>query len=174
MTHLKYKGLQQQHKITSRDLRVRFVSPTSFEAYEQKQIIASKVEIYKAVTEQEEFSKTLAMGKYLKMTDEEIEENFKNLEEEKLRLALIEYKIKKVEADGTIKSKDDYQKVTDLITKRADQARREREEAEEKEEKEEEPEEPEETPEEETPEEEPEEAPEETPPEEEPYTPPTK
>jgi hypothetical protein len=54
------------------------------------------MDAYKAVVDQEEFSKINAMKKILKMTDEEIDENFKNLIKEKQYVALADYYANKI------------------------------------------------------------------------------
>jgi len=49
------------------------------------------MDTYKAIVDQEEFSKTVAMKQILGMTDDEIEENFKSLIKEKQWVQLGDY-----------------------------------------------------------------------------------
>ena len=55
--------------------------------------------MYKSISENEEFSKTLAMKKFLNMTDNEIEENWIELEKDQIRTKLIEAKADAVVED---------------------------------------------------------------------------
>lgn len=58
------------------------------------------MDTYKAVVDQEELSKINAMKKILKMTDEEIDQNFLNLIKEKQLVALADYYADKIGDDN--------------------------------------------------------------------------
>ena len=55
---------------------------------------------YKAIVDQEEFSKILAMKKILGMSDDEIEENFRSLIKEKQLVQLGDYYAEKLNSEG--------------------------------------------------------------------------
>jgi len=100
-THLKLKGLWDQHKLKESDIKVVFVPPSSFELYEQQKILESKLNNYSNIADREEFSIELAMKKYLNMSDEEILTNNNQVEKEILRRAIIEFKKNNIEDHGT-------------------------------------------------------------------------
>lgn len=56
--------------------------------------------IYKSVVDQEEFSKIVAMKKFLGYTDADIEENFRSLIEEKQRTQLADWYAEKINSEG--------------------------------------------------------------------------
>ena len=58
------------------------------------------MDTYKAIVDQEEFSKTVAMKQILGMTDDEIEENFKSLIKEKQWVQLGDYYAEQLNSEG--------------------------------------------------------------------------
>lgn len=100
ITNLKLIGLWKQYKLKESDFSVDFVTPILYDLYQQQKMIGAKMDAYKAVVDQEEFSKIIAMKKILKMTDEEIDENFKNLIKEKQLVALADYYSDKISDDN--------------------------------------------------------------------------
>lgn len=100
LTHLHLTGLIEKLNIDESFFDIHFVNPLSYELYEQSRILMQRIEMYKAVTEDgETFSKTIAMKKYLNFTNNEIEENWLELEREKIRMKLIEAKSEVVVED---------------------------------------------------------------------------
>ena len=99
MTHLTLTGILDKLKIDESFFDLHFVNPLSFELFEQGRVLAQRVEMYKSISENEEFSKTLAMKKFLNMTDNEIEENWIELEKDQIRTKLIEAKADAVVED---------------------------------------------------------------------------
>jgi predicted nucleotidyltransferase len=100
LTHLKLTGLKEKLNIDESFFDIHFVNPLSYELYEQARILMQRIEMYKAVTEDgETFSKTIAMKKYLNFTNDEVEENWLELEREKIRMKLIEAKSEAVVED---------------------------------------------------------------------------
>ena len=96
ITNLKLIGLWKQYKLKESDFSVDFVTPILYDLYQQQKMIGAKMDAYKTVVDQEEFSKIIAMKKILKMTDEEIDENFKNLIKEKQLVQLADYYANKI------------------------------------------------------------------------------
>ena len=100
LTHLKLTGLDEKLGVDESFFDIHFVNPLSYELYEQGRVLQQRIEMYKAITEDgETFSKTIAMQKYLNFTSDEIEENWKELEKEAIRKALIEAKAQAVADD---------------------------------------------------------------------------
>lgn len=99
-THLKLKGLWKQHQLKDDDIKLTFVPPAAFELYEQQKILQLKISNYDAIVAHEEFSRSLAMRKYLGMTDDEVKENYRQLEQDKIQTALIEFKVNNVTSTG--------------------------------------------------------------------------
>ncbi len=100
-THLKLKGLWHQHKIKENDIKVVFVPPSSFELYEMQKLLEVKLSNYSNVVGNDEFAKEPAMKKYLNMSEDEITANNNQLEKEKIRTAMIAFKVANIEDHGT-------------------------------------------------------------------------
>lgn len=100
LTHLQLTGLTEKLNVDESFFDIHFVNPLSYELYEQSRVLMQRIEMYKAVTEDgETFSKTIAMKKYLNFTNDEVEENWLELEKEKIRMKLIEAKSEAVVED---------------------------------------------------------------------------
>lgn len=98
MTHLKLKKLWTED-MTTRDITVKFVPPSSFELFQSSKVLQNKLANYTAMAVQEEFSKSLLMKKYLGWTDDEIRQNFKMAKDDVIRSGKLEHiKAKVVEA----------------------------------------------------------------------------
>ena len=102
-THLKLKGLWEEHKIKENDIKVVFVAPSSFELYEQQKLLELKLNNYASIADREEFSNELAQKKYLNMSEEEIITNNNQVEKEILRTARTEWQKSNIEDHGTPK-----------------------------------------------------------------------
>lgn len=94
-THLKLKGLWEQHKLQDRDFKIKFAPPTAFTIYEQMKLAEIRFNMYDLAAAHEELSQTLCQRKYLGWTDDEIEENWTMLEAERIRKATIERNVAK-------------------------------------------------------------------------------
>lgn len=92
ITHLILTKQWEQLGLNESFFDIHFVNPLSFELFEQGRVLAQRVEMYNSLSESDEFSKTLAMKKYLNMSDAEIEENWLELEKDTIRQKLIEAK----------------------------------------------------------------------------------
>lgn len=74
--------------------------PSLFDLYNNQQILETKMNSYKAIVDNEEFSKMTAMKKILGYSDADVEENFKNLAKEKCLTEVAEYWSGKVSSEG--------------------------------------------------------------------------
>ena len=99
ITDLKLVGLWKKYNMRESDFDISFVSPILYDLYQQQKMIGAKMDCYEKVVESEEFSKIIAMKNILKMTDEEIDENFKMLIKEKQLVALADYFSDKISDD---------------------------------------------------------------------------
>jgi len=113
MTHLKLVGLWDQYGLNSRQFNIKFNPPSAFELYMQQKLINLKVDNYKKFSESPEFSKDLAMLKYLKLSETEIEENHARVKKEQIRAAILAKEIEDAVAE--------YSKKKELQQKQAEQ-----------------------------------------------------
>ena len=99
-THLQLKGLWDEYKIQERDISIVFTPPSNFERYEQQQRLANQINMYTKLADRTEFSKTLAMKRYLNYTEQDIQDNWKALEEETIKQAMIQNKAQEIGKSG--------------------------------------------------------------------------
>lgn len=92
MVNLQLQGQLERLNIDDSFFDIHFVNPLSYELFEQGRVLAQRIEMYKSITENEGFSKELAMKKYLNFTDDDIEDNWVALEKETIRQKLIDAK----------------------------------------------------------------------------------
>ena len=92
IVNLQLQGQLKRLNIDESFFDIHFVNPLSYELFEQGRVLAQRIEMYKSITENEGFSKELAMKKYLNFTDDDIEDNWVALEKEIIRQKLIEAK----------------------------------------------------------------------------------
>lgn len=97
---LKLRGLWDKYKLKESDITVEFAPPILYNIYERQKLVTAQMDTYKAVVDQEEFSKTIAMKKLLGMTDDEIEENFRELTKEKMQIQLADWYADKLNSEG--------------------------------------------------------------------------
>lgn len=100
ITHLKLLGIWKQYSLKESDFTIDFVTPILYDLYQTQKLVTAKMDTYKAVVDQEELSKINAMKSILKMTDEEIDQNFRNLIKEKQLVALADYYADKISDDN--------------------------------------------------------------------------
>lgn len=99
IVNLQLQGQLKRLNIDESFFDIHFVNPLSYELFEQGRVLAQRIEMYKSITENEGFSKELAMKKYLNFTDDDIEDNWVALEKEIIRQKLIEAKADAVVED---------------------------------------------------------------------------
>lgn len=92
IVNLQLQGQLKRLNIDESFFDIHFVNPLSYELFEQGRVLAQRIEMYKSITENEGFSKELAMKKYLNFTDDDVEDNWVALEKEIIRQKLIEAK----------------------------------------------------------------------------------
>ena len=102
ITHLKLRDIWDKYELNEADLNIEMVRPSLYDYYNNQQIVEIKMNTYKAIIDNEEFSKITAMKKILGYTDVDIEENFKNLAKEKCLTQLAEYWSGKLDSEGPV------------------------------------------------------------------------
>ncbi len=100
-THLRLTGLWDKFKLNRRMFNILFTPPAEYDLYVKQRQFQIKIENYDLLATHEEFSKELAMKKFLNMTEKEIEENNKRVEKEKMFMAQIERKQQNISQHGT-------------------------------------------------------------------------
>lgn len=100
ITHLKLRDIWDKYELNEADINVEFVRPSMYDLYNKQQILETKMNAYRAIIDNEEFSKITAMKKILGYSDADVEENFKNLAKEKCLTELAEYWSGKVNSEG--------------------------------------------------------------------------
>lgn len=100
ITHLKLRDIWEKYELTESDIDVEFVRPLLYDLYNKQKIVETKMNAYKAIVDNDEFSKTLAMKKILGYSDDDIEQNFKDLIKEKCIMQVADYWSGKIGSDG--------------------------------------------------------------------------
>lgn len=92
ITHLKLRDIWDKYQLKDEDIQVELIKPGMYELFEQQKILETQMDIYnKALGDDKEFSKINAMKKYLGYSDDDIEENYKNLIKEKQLTEFTDY-----------------------------------------------------------------------------------
>ena len=95
--------------LKSQDIIIQFVPPALFELYQTQKLTQGKLDTFNSLKEifsSDEFNSYVAK-KVMKLTDEEIDEYYKKVEEDKIRNAIINYKVSKAEDSGNPDGGDD-------------------------------------------------------------------
>ena len=100
ITHLKLRDIWDKYELNEADIDVELVRPSLYDLYNRQQIMETKMNTYKAIIDNEEFSKITAMKKILGYSDADVDENFKNLAKEKCLTQLAEYWSGKIDSEG--------------------------------------------------------------------------
>lgn len=100
ITNLKLRGMWEKYELKESDIKITFTPPVLFDLYNKQKLVVAKMDTYKAIVDQDELSKITAMKKYLGMTDDEIEENFRNLIKEKMYVQLADYYSEQISEKG--------------------------------------------------------------------------
>ncbi len=74
LLHLEFKGIKKQYELDRSCFKIRFNPPNWYTEELQQMSMEQRMDNYQNLANNEEFPKTWLMGKYLKMTDEEIKD----------------------------------------------------------------------------------------------------
>lgn len=91
ITHLKLRELWDKYDLRESDIHIEFTPPVLYDLYQNQKLLEAKMAAYATIADREEFSKIYAMKTVLKMTDEEIKENYDNLVYEGMMMKKIEW-----------------------------------------------------------------------------------
>ncbi len=100
-THLRLIGLWDKFKLNRRMFFISFTPPSEYDLYVQQRQFQAKIENYDLLAGHDEFSKELAMKKFMNMTEAEIEDNNKRVEKERMFSAQIERKQANINEHGS-------------------------------------------------------------------------
>jgi len=84
LLHLEFKGLKQQYGLTKDSFKLNMVAPSHYKESMEQGFIEARFNNYNALANNPEFSKYYLIKRYLRWTDEEIEENIKGFEKDAL------------------------------------------------------------------------------------------
>lgn len=102
ITHLKLRDIWDKYELTDSDIDINFIKPVLMDLYQSNKLLEAKVNMYKTVKDNDELSKITAMKKILNFTEDDIEENFKNLAKEKMYMQLADYWSNKINENGPV------------------------------------------------------------------------
>ena len=91
ITHLKLRELWDKYDLREGDVHVEFTPPVLYDLYQNQKLLEAKMAAYATIADREEFSKIYAMETVLKMTKEEIKQNFDNLVYEGMLMKKVEW-----------------------------------------------------------------------------------
>jgi len=83
LLHLEFKGLKKQYSLNKRSLNISMTPPSDFKEQMAQSLIETQFNNYTTLNNEEEFSKTFLMRKFLKWTDDELKENFEGFVQDK-------------------------------------------------------------------------------------------
>ena len=104
ITHLKLRGLYEKYGLKESKIKVEFVKPVLYDLSQSQRLLEIKMNMYTSVTDRDEFSKTMAMKKFLKMSDDDIRANYLDIVKEKAWMAAADYYAGKIDDTHTIDS----------------------------------------------------------------------
>lgn len=114
---------KKNYDLKESDVNVSFVNPVLYDLYEKQKLTEAKFAIYKAYTDNDEMSKSLAMKNVLGWSDEKIKENFMSLIKDKQMVAVADYYADKISDENApvdfkspIKLKSDVDKEEKVFT----------------------------------------------------------
>lgn len=102
ITHLKLKDLwdKKNYDLKESDINVQFKPPVLYDMYQNQKQTETQFAIYKAYTDNDEISKSLAMKKVLGWSDKQITDNYLSLIKDKQYAAVADYFAEKISNDN--------------------------------------------------------------------------
>ena len=82
LLHLEFKGLKQQYELSHKKIIVRLNPPSNYKEQMEQNFLESRYNNYQALADREEISKYFLMKRFLKWTDDDIQENIKGLKKD--------------------------------------------------------------------------------------------
>jgi hypothetical protein len=82
LLHMDFKGLKKQYDLDSKKIRITFNPPSNYKEQMEQNFLESRYNNYQALADREEISKYYLMKKFLKWSDEDIQENVDGLKKD--------------------------------------------------------------------------------------------
>jgi hypothetical protein len=83
LLHLDFKGLKKQYGLNKNDLNIVMNPPSEYKEQMNQKILETRLNNYSSLSNEESFSKSYLMKKFLKMDDEDIKANADGFVEDK-------------------------------------------------------------------------------------------
>lgn len=83
LLHLDFKGLKNEYGLTRNDININMKPPSDFKEQMRQNFYESRFNNYQIMADRPEMSKYYLMKKFLKWSDEEIEENVEGMKKDK-------------------------------------------------------------------------------------------
>lgn len=83
LLHLEFKGIKKQYNLDIDDIKILITPPSHYNEQMEQSFLEQNFSNYNALSNNAEFSKYYLIKKYLKWSDEDIEENYKGFEMDK-------------------------------------------------------------------------------------------
>lgn len=83
LIHLEFKGIKKQYGLNNSNIEIEMIVPNKYDKQMEQNFLETRIQNYSSLSQNEEFSKTFLMKKYLNFTDEEIKENRDGFKEDK-------------------------------------------------------------------------------------------
>jgi hypothetical protein len=83
LIHLEFKGLAKQYDLDIKKIRITLNPPSNYKEQMEQNFLESRYNNYQALADRPEISKWYLMKKFLKWTDEDIQENVEGLKKDK-------------------------------------------------------------------------------------------
>ena len=82
LTHLDFKGLKKQYDLTKKKIKCNMVPPSNYKEQMEQAFLESRYNNYQALADRGEISKYYLMRKFLKWSEEDIQENIEGLKKD--------------------------------------------------------------------------------------------
>jgi hypothetical protein len=82
LLHMEFKGLKKQYDLNKDKLKITMTAPSHYKEAMHQSFLEMQIQNYNSFSNNAEFSKTFLIKRYLKFTDEELQENLKGFDED--------------------------------------------------------------------------------------------
>ena len=83
LIHLDFKGLKKQYGLNEKNIKISLNPPSNYKEQMEQNFLETRYNNYQALADRPEISKYYLMKKFLKWTDEDIQENVEGLKKDK-------------------------------------------------------------------------------------------
>jgi hypothetical protein len=82
LLHLEFKGLKREYELTEKKIKCILVPPSNYKEQMEQNFLESRYNNYQALADRPEISKYYLMTKFLKWSEEDIQENVDGLKKD--------------------------------------------------------------------------------------------